>query len=218
MQKYNPEIHKRRSVRLKNYDYSQEGLYFITICCQDKTHLFGKIIDGVMILNPIGKIVKQCWEETPNIRPNVVLHQFVVMPNHFHAIVEIVERISPTNVGANSNSPSDNGTNCSDEYNLPNDTPNEKQPLRGTSNTIGAIVRGFKIATIKRIKDLFENEQCEKGENNGKGELQFAPTTMPKIWQRNYHEHIIRNEQSYFKIAEYIENNPLKWEEDCFYL
>lgn len=157
-----------------------------------------------MILNPIGKIVKLCWEETPKIRFNVMLHQFVVMPNHFQAIVEIVERGSPVNVGANCN--------------LPIGIPNEKQPLRGTSNTIGAIVHGFKIATIKKIKDLFENEQYGNDQNNIlKGKLQFAPTTMSKIWQRNYHEHIIRNEQSYFKIAEYIENNPLKWEEDCFY-
>lgn len=175
MQKYNPEIHKRRSVRLKNYDYSQEGLYFVTICCQNKEHFFGKIENGQMILNPIGKIVKQCWEETPKIRPNVMLHQFVVMPNHFHAIVEIVHRRGVLHT--------------------PNDNEMQKgvcnTPLRSPSQTLGAIVRGFKSAVSK---------------NAG-----FS------VWQRNYHEHIIRNEQSYFKIAEYIENNPLKWEEDCFY-
>lgn len=185
MQKYNPEIHKRRSVRLKNYDYSQEGLYFITICCQNKEHLFGKIENGQMILNPIGKIVKQCWEETPNIRPNVALHQFVVMPNHFHAIVEITHRRGELH-SPNDNLSPDNKNNLNETQKGVFNTP-----LRSPSQTLGAIVRGFKSVVSK---------------NAG-----FS------VWQRNYHEHIIRNEQSYFKISEYIENNPLKWEEDCFY-
>lgn len=200
MQKYNPEIHKRRSIRLKNYDYSQEGLYFITICCQNKEHLFGKIENNVMILNPIGEIVKQCWEETPKIRTNVVLHQFVIMPNHFHAIIEI------SHCRGVLNTPYNNETNCNNILDMPNNnfSINDKNnlneiqkgednsPLRSPSQTLGSIVRGFKSAVSK---------------NAG-----FS------VWQRNYHEHIIRNEQSYFKIAEYIENNILKWEEDCFYL
>lgn len=192
MQTYNPDIHHRRSVRLKNYDYGQEGLYFITICCIQKLHFFGEIDDGKMYLNDIGNIVQNEWLNTPNIRKNIKLHQFVIMPNHFHAIIEITENL---NVGANCNSPNDK---C--------------QIFNGTSNTIGAIVRGFKISVIKKIKLL--NEELANQDKWQKGELQFAPTD---IWQRNYHEHIIRDEKSYLLISEYIENNPLKWQDDCFY-
>lgn len=192
MQKYNPDIHHRRSVRLRNYDYAQKGLYFITICCWEKLHFFGEIDNGVMHLNDVGYIAQNEWLNTATIRKNVILHEFVIMPNHFHAILEITENLG---VVENCNSPN-----------------NECQKFNGTSNTIGAIVRGFKISVIKNIKLL--NEKLANQNRWQKGELQFYPT---KIWQRNYHEHIIRNEQSYLLISEYIENNPLRWQDDCFY-
>ncbi|ATA73889.1 MULTISPECIES: transposase [Capnocytophaga] len=182
MKKYNSDIHKRRSIRLKGYDYSREGLYFITICCQNREHYFGEIVDGKMQLNEIGKIAYNEWINTETIRKNVVLHSFVVMPNHFHAIIEITHQ-------------------CRGVLHTPNDitlhTPNDNEkgvcntPLRSPSQTLGAIVRGYKSVVSKKIG--------------------FS------VWQRNYYEHIIRNEESYFKIHEYIENNPAKWEEDCFY-
>lgn len=89
MNNYNPQKHHRRSIRLQGYDYSQEGLYFITICCQDRAHLFGEIVNGEMILNSYGEIAQKEWQNTSVIRDNVVLHEFVVMPNHFHSIIEI---------------------------------------------------------------------------------------------------------------------------------
>ncbi|GIZ15233.1 transposase [Capnocytophaga catalasegens] len=197
MQKYNPEIHKRRSVRLKGYDYSQEGLYFVTICCKDKEHLFGEITDGTMRLNEIGQIIYNEWINTEKIRKNVMLHSFVVMPNHFHAIVEITnqcrERPERSELAEqlhtpDNNTPSDNNM----KYNIPDDEKGVcNTPLRSPSQTLGAIIRGYKSAVSKTIG--------------------FS------VWQRSFHEHIIRNEQSYFKIHEYIENNPAKWEEDCFY-
>ncbi|WP_155285305.1 transposase [Capnocytophaga felis] len=188
MKKYNPDIHKRRSIRLKGYDYSREGLYFITICCQNKEHYFGEIIDGEMRLNEIGEIAQKCWRDIPNHFKNVLLHSFVVMPNHIHGIIEIVTR-----VGANQHLPHNETTN----QHLPDDNGAKYlSPLRGTSNTIGSIVRGFKIGVTKWVR---------------------VNTDIHQIWQHNYHEHIIRNEESYFKIHEYIENNPAKWEEDRFY-
>jgi len=87
--KYKPQIHNRRSVRLKEYDYSQEGHYFITICCNDRACLFGEIINGEMILNAYGNITYNEWLKTTEIRSNVELYVFVIMPNHIHGIVII---------------------------------------------------------------------------------------------------------------------------------
>src|SRR5690554_3448795 len=94
---YNPNIHHRRSIRLKGYDYSRAGLYFITICCQDRAHLFGRIVNGVMKLNDAGNVASQCWSDIPVHFPNAILHEYVIMPNHIHGIVELV--------GANNHSP-----------------------------------------------------------------------------------------------------------------
>ena len=104
--KYNPQIHHRRSIRLKGYDYSKEGLYFITICAQDRACLFGEIVGAplvdaqntdaqntdapAMILNDAGKMVESEWLKLPERFKNIELHEYVVMPNHFHAILEIV--------------------------------------------------------------------------------------------------------------------------------
>ena len=95
---YNPnkmDIHKdypaRKSIRLKGYDYSQAGLYFITICCQNRKHLFGNIIDGKMVLNDAGKMIKNVWYEIPNDFSNIRLHEYITMPNHIHGIIEIVD-------------------------------------------------------------------------------------------------------------------------------
>ena len=87
---YNPKKHHHRSIRLKDYDYSQEGLYFVTICVQNKICLFGNIAEGKMILNSEGKMIEKEWLKIPEPFPNTTLHEYVVMPNHFHAIIEIL--------------------------------------------------------------------------------------------------------------------------------
>ncbi len=199
MPNYNPQKHHRRSIRLQGYDYSQEGLYFITICCKDRALLFGEIVDGEMILNSYGEIVQKEWLNTSKIRGNVVLHEFVVMPNHFHSILEI-------------------------KFQKGN---NEIEKFKSPSHTVGAIIRGYKIAAIKKIKDyiLSPDENINESKGDSKGELQFAPTAPTekikeldfKIWQRNYYEHIIRNEQAYERISDYIRNNPKRWDDDKFY-
>ena len=88
---YNPDIHHRRSIRLKGYDYSQAGLYFITICIQNRACLLGKIINGEMNLNEAGTMVKNEWFKLPKRFSNIKLHENIVMPNHFHAILEITD-------------------------------------------------------------------------------------------------------------------------------
>ncbi|NBL65852.1 hypothetical protein GV828_11630 [Flavobacterium sp. NST-5] len=205
MNRYNPQKHHRRSIRLQGYDYSQEGLYFITICCQDRAHLFGKVVSGEMILNSYGEIAQEEWLNTTEIRDNVLLHEFVVMPNHFHSIIEIKFQKGNNEIGK----------------------------FQSPSQTVGAIIRGYKIATIKKIKDYILNiGEKSSGRTNEKinstGELQFAPIApiAPtekikeldfKIWQRNYYEHIIRSEQAYERISDYIRNNPKRWNDDKFY-
>ncbi len=210
--KYNPDIHHRRSIRLKNYDYAQAGLYFITLCCQDRKHLFGKIKNGEMILNEVGEIVKEEWEKTREIRKNIALHEYIIMPNHFHAIIEILY--------------SENKEN------------KKLAEFKSPSQTIGAIIRGFKGATTKKIKILYfsdsgeskidsEREGESKSSPDSTGELQFAPSAgrgelkislEDKIWQRDYYEIIIRNQKAFFNISNYIKNNPKKWNQDNFHL
>ncbi|MEA3444145.1 MAG: transposase, partial [Bacteroidota bacterium] len=90
MGNYNPNIHHRRSIRLKGYDYSQVGLYFVTICVKNRECLFGHIGDGEMILNDAGQMIESEWLKLPERFTNIELHEYIVMPNHFHAILQIV--------------------------------------------------------------------------------------------------------------------------------
>ncbi|MBF0234075.1 MAG: hypothetical protein HQK65_13715 [Desulfamplus sp.] len=160
---------KRRSIRLKGYDYSRAGAYFVTICVQDRECLFGKIVDGKMILNDTGKMVETCWLEIPEHFLHVKLDVFCIMPNHIHGVLIIIETVGAKNI----------------------------LPLQhGTSKTIGSIVRGFKIGVTKWVRQQAPNQ---------------------KVWQRNYYEHIIRDENDYNRIYDYIQNNPLKWELDSLY-
>jgi len=202
-----PQLPNRRSIRLKGYDYSQEGMYFITICCYHRICLFGNVRDGEMRLNVAGKAAEKCWKKIPEHFKRVELHEFVIMPNHIHGIIEI------KSVGANHHSPADEtGQNVDDDLTKPSKT-NQKQlsnqmpkyraknlsPLqrpRGTSKTVGSIVRGVKIGITKWMR------------NN---------TDVYPVWQRNYYDHIIRNTTAYLRIAEYIKNNPVNWEGDEFY-
>ena len=114
--RYNPDKHHRRTIRLCGYDYAQERLYFVTVCCRNKACLFGKIVDGEMILNAVGRMVEKCWLAIPNRYRNVILHEYVVMPNHFHAILQIDtvgatlvvapdETVAPDDIGRPQGSP-----------------------------------------------------------------------------------------------------------------
>lgn len=87
---YNPDIHHRHSIRLKGYDYSSGGAYFVTICTHGRECLFGRIVDDKMQVNDAGRMVENVWLELPGRFPDVVLDAFVVMPNHFHVILFIV--------------------------------------------------------------------------------------------------------------------------------
>jgi len=99
--KYDSTIHRRRSIRLPHYDYTQPGEYLITLCTHDRACLFGDIINGAMVLNDTGVVVEKCWNEIPQHFPHVTLDERTVMPNHFHGIIMIDSDIAGVNVGAN---------------------------------------------------------------------------------------------------------------------
>ena len=198
---YSPQ-QNRRSIRLKGYDYAQAGLYFVTICCQDREWLFGEILNNKMIFNEAGKHANECWLQIPNHFPNAILHEHIIMPNHVHGIIELTNPVGAKNISPETDNPQNIAKNISPENG--DSQPGEKNisPLRSPSKTIGSIVRGFKIGVTK----WFRNNMAE----------QF-PLQRP-VWQRNYYDNIIRNTISYQNISEYIINNPLKWQEDKFYV
>lgn len=186
----------RKPHRLAGYDYSQAGLYFITLCTQKRESIFGEIAGGEMTLNPYGQIVAEEWQRTEILRPWVALLEWVVMPNHFHAIILLNEQSAL--VGAHRSAPG-TARECNKRAHcgapLQENYGTGKMPVR-PKRSIGSLVAGFKGYTAKRI-----NEQRD------------TPPGLP-VWQRNYHDHIIRNHESYRFIAAYVLNNPAKWSED----
>jgi REP element-mobilizing transposase RayT len=221
--KYDPLIHKRRSIRLQGYDYSQAGLYFITICVQNRKMLFGKIENDEMILNDAGKMIQTEWGKLPERFPNIQLHEFVVMPNHFHGIIEIVGvALAPvvTDVGDPDavvkhvvNEPGGvDGAGVRDNAGMqgattrvaPTENMDETNCDMMTNKTVGEMMAAFKsITTVEYI--------------NGVKNLGWLPFNG-KLWQRNFYENIIRNELAYINIADYIMSNPARWKDDKFYI
>lgn len=203
MTRYNPNIHRGGTIRLKGYDYSKPGLYFITLCTQDRAHLFGEIENRKMRLNEAGKIADRCWREIPSHFPNAVLHEYVIMPNHVHGIIEL--RRDPNN-GPADGYPAVVGIENFQQQPRRNDPFNQK-PLKPQRHefqkmiprSIASIVKGYKIGVTK----WFRNNMNES-----------AVDEPFRVWQRNYYEHIIRDRQSFFLISKYIENNPDNWRED----
>lgn len=233
---YNPRIHNRRSIRLKGYDYSKEGLYFITFCCQNRANLFGEIITvgadlnvgadlgvcpnegrhgglpepgsnqsggrhgglprpgkfGEMVLNDAGKMIERWYYELENKFPYIKCHEMIVMPNHFHCILEIIP------VGA-------------DLSVCPNEGRDEGLPEQELGKHRGLPQRelGSKLSSaIQWFKTMTTNEYIR-----GVKSLNWQSFDR-RLWQRNYWEHIIRNEQAYDRISNYIKRNPSKWAED----
>jgi REP element-mobilizing transposase RayT len=227
--KYNPNIHNRRSIRLRGYDYSREGLYFITICTQNRECLFGEITNGKMILNEYGKIVETEWNDLKNRYPHIELYEYCVMPNHFHAIVGAgFTPVQNNNVAQNNNTPAQNnntpaqnnratvGAGFTPAQNndvaqnnratarvAPTTAPNNDVAQNDTTvaPTVGQMVGAFKSLVVKKCLEIAKSRDEYLG----------------KIWQRNYWEHIIRDGQSYQTITEYIINNPEKWGNDKLY-
>ena len=238
--KYNPMKHNRRSIRMKGYDYSKAGLYFITFRVQNGEMLFGAIENGQMILNNAGKMILAEWGKLPQRFNNIELHEFVVMPNHFHGIVEIITPVGAPLVGAQISGVHDDGNNDT-AHAGDGTTANVRAPLVGAqisgahddgnndtahagdgttanerASTRGAPTEGPMRVTVGEMMGAFKSITTLEY-INGANNLGWEPFAG-KLWQRNFYEHIIRNEISYYKISDYIVNNPARWKDDKFYL
>ena len=208
---HNPS-HHRRSIRLKGYDYSQAGLYFITICTKNMQCVFGNIVDCEMMLNPFGNIAQTELLKTTEKRSNMIMDTCQVMPNHIHFILEITHKIDTQDpnricpddkIESNTKSVANlnlmDAENCFDEYlaecyaiaEHSSQKQSRKMP-HSPSNTVGAMVRGFKSTVTSQLITLGFTD---------------------KLWLVNYHEHIIRDSSEYDRIVHYIKNNPNKWKQ-----
>jgi REP element-mobilizing transposase RayT len=195
---YNPEIHHRHSIRLKDYDYSQAGAYFVTICAWQRECLFGEIVNGEMVLNDMGQIVNLVWSALPEHFTSIQLDEYLIMPNHFHGILHINETIEVVGgVGVKQ------GSSALPAFDLRGIKGKAGEalalplpPLRGSaSGSLCSIVQNYKSVSTRKINKLRNNPGCA-------------------VWQRNYYERVIRNEDVLFRAREYIVNNPMKWELD----
>lgn len=270
----NPNFHSRRSIRLKGYDYSRAGLYFITLCVQNRERLFGEIrpvevpvevpLRGhlekdneipkddresniskgdhagsppqrqQMILNDAGKMIGKWYAELENKFPNIRCHEMVVMPNHFHCILEIVKDHSISKDDQNSNISKDDPAwssrrgsprqdeSTTDNENIieiavgatlrgrpnnnsnidKNDQPNSPYGLHNKkyNPVIGEVVGWFKTMTTNEYIRRVKSDEWK--------------AFYGKLWQRDYWEHIVRDEVSLYRIAHYINSNPENWKED----
>ena len=161
----------RKSIRLKSYDYSGAGYYFVTICTKNQVPLFGSIVDGEMHLSGHGKIAETELLSIPSHYYDIKIDKYIIMPNHIHIIIIVGAALAQPAYGA------DAGTKETGRASAP--------------PTIGNVVRGYKAGVSRKIGS--------------------------PVWQRNYHEHVIRNEVSHLRIWEYIDGNPVTWIDDRYY-
>ena len=206
-----------KSTRLQNWDYGWNGAYFITICTQNRKHFFGEIKNCVLQLSEIGKMAEKYWHEIVEHFPFVELDAFVVMPNHIHGII-IINKQNDDNITNNANNPTDIGGAANDGDNIldiggvanvktqnfaslqssqSQQSPSQslaKNKFGAQSKNLASIIRGYKIGVTKNAKKINPLWQ----------------------WQPRFHDHIIRNDNEYYRIKNYIINNPENWKEDKF--
>ena len=169
--KFDPQKHHRRSIRLKGYDYSQMGAYYVTIDVQNRAYLFGEIVNYEMVLNEAGKMVHLHWALLPERFQNIELDVYRVMPNHFHGIIVINEPVGASLVDALDIRP-----------------------------TLGDIIDAFKSITTNEYIKGVDNKSW--------------PQFYKLFWQRNYYEHVVRDEKDLNRIRDYIQSNPANWDKD----
>ncbi|MBI9056648.1 MAG: hypothetical protein JEZ01_02640 [Labilibaculum sp.] len=176
------------SARAVWWNYSNEGSYFVTICSHKRQFFFGDVSDQKMELSSIGKLADQFWSEIPYHFPFVKLHAFVVMPNHVHGIIEIINH---ANNAETLHATSVHEMPMPDKSNAKNENMAAISPKKGS---LACIIRSYKSAVTKKARLI-----------------------NPKFkWQERFHDHIIRDDQEYYRISNYINNNPQKWGEDKF--
>lgn len=228
--KFDPQLHHRRSIRLKGYDYTQAGAYFVTLCAWRQACLFGEIVEGRMILNNNGRFIHAVWQDLPNHYSIVGLDAFVIMPNHVHAI--IILRDPRVTVGAGLLNIQDNTTT----HPKPAPTPTIVQagltifqdvttihpkPAPTPTTIVQAgltIIQDVttthpKPAPTPKIHGLPEIVRALKTFSARRINAFHHSPGIP-VWQRNYYEHIIRSRKELKQTSEYIHSNPAHWNDD----
>ncbi len=214
--------HNRKYIRLVEYDYSFPNWYYITICTHERINLFGEINNGKMILNELGNVVEEEWLQTKEIRKYVDLDYYIIMPNHLHGIIIIEQSIENGKGELNSPTGDDSGSiqyvSTKNNFISPSHTTENVGATRRVAqnkddgaiqriaptkqtlipNSLGSIIGQFKSSVTKRLRELSGNSDLI-------------------IWQRNYYEHIIRNEIDLQNVRKYITLNPLKWKIDEYF-
>ncbi len=182
--------HSRRSIRLRGFDYSRQGVYFVTICVKMGDLMFGHVVEGKVHLNAAGRAAVKCWREIPSHFRNIGLDEFIVMPNHVHGILAINGIRSAIGVGAQHAAPLPLTRHTSVGHHA------SRGPARAgvAPGSLGAIVRSFKAATTKRINAI-------RGTPGG------------SVWQRNYFDRIIRDDRELDRARRYVTLNPARWTE-----
>jgi putative transposase len=176
--------HHRRSIRLKGHDYAQPGAYFVTICTRERECLFGHVVNGEMRLNDAGEIARRCWEDIPDHFPHAVSDAVVIMPNHVHGVIVIHGR-------GEASVP----LHVSKERTGSDASPLRQRPNGTQPGSLSAIVQNLKSISTRRM-------------NAARGMLGTP------VWQRNYYEHVVRNDEELEAIRQYILNNPANWVTD----
>ncbi len=178
------------SARLQSFDYSSAGMYFVTICTQNRINFFGEILNKKMKFSVLGQIAETEWTNTPAIRPdmNLELGAFVVMPNHFHAILIIGQN------QYNTNNDSERGRDAMHRVSTTTNNTTHTNGFKPQSKNLASIIRGFKSSVTTYAR-----------KNN-----------IPFNWQPRYHDHIIRTRADYDRISKYIMNNIANWDKDTF--
>jgi len=180
------DLPKRKPLRLKNYNYSQNGCYFLTICTQNRTCLFGNVTNGEMKLNKFGIIAQDNIKKIDTLYDDIFIDKYIVMPNHIHLIV----------ANRNENIAFISGSERSKEQ-------------------LSKIMQSFKAAVTKEIRKTVETEETMYSDKNKTSGIPFI-SSNEKIWQKSFYDHIIRNEEDYHEIWQYIDSNVQKWEMDIF--
>jgi REP element-mobilizing transposase RayT len=193
MPQFDAKRHHRRSIRLRGYDYRQAGSYFVTICTHQRELLFEHPV--------LRRVAETLWQRIPRHFPYVRLDEWVVMPNHIHGIVVILEdqrrgEASP-GTGSHTEQLPAGETGLADQVAYGDASPLPRRPSGVPSGSLGAIIGNFKSVTARRINRL-------------------RHTPGAPVWQRNYYEHIVRDERALNAIRQYIADNPARWAWDTY--
>ncbi|GET28407.1 hypothetical protein SD074_06090 [Prolixibacter sp. SD074] len=205
-----------QSHRMPGWDYSGNGIYFITLVTQNRECILGEIVDKKMKLSAFGKIVDHEWNKSFKIRNELFLDEYIIMPNHLHAIVVLdkngIEKNGTHGSHGSHGSHDSNGTHVETHGRASLQSPiqspeqSEKQSFIRKPKSISSFIGGFKSIINSKIDDYIDECHLDIPKYNRNNHF----------FQSNYHDHIIRNDKSYQNILKYIINNPLKWNDDKF--